>query len=228
MDLYMLPMACSLAAHISCLEAGITPNLKLVNRATKLLADGSRYADVNPKLAVPAIRLPDGGILAESSAVLQYIADLAPPGQLAPPPGSRDRYYLAEWLNFISTEVHKKLNFMVFSTTTTPEVKTWAREQGSELLQLLERLLGTSREFAMGDRFSVADTYLWWALFIMPHGGISLDAYPALRAYVKRLHERPTFAKAVSIEVPMFAQESAANAAAVTAARSRAAERALQ
>lgn len=217
MDLYMIPMACSLAAHISCLEAGITPNLIPVERGTKLLPDGSPYAKVNPKLAVPAIGLPDGAVLAESSAVLQYIADQAPAGALAPPPGSRDRYYLAEWLNFISTEVHKKLAYMVFSSSTTAEIKAWAREHGAPLLQLLERLLGTNRDFAMGDRFTVADTYLWWALFILPHGGISLDAYPALRAYVARLGARPAFQRALAIELPMF-QASKANAALVAAA----------
>ncbi len=219
MDLFMLPMSCSLAAHISCLEAGITPNLRRVDRATKLLDDGSAYGALTPKLTVPAVLLPDGAVLAESSAVLQYIADLAPEAALAPPPGSRDRYYLAEWLNFISTEVHKKLAYMVFSSTTTPEVKAWAKAQGTPMLQLLERLLGTSREFAMGDRFTVADTYLWWALFILPHGGVSLEAYPAIRAYVKRLSQRPAFAKALAIEVPMFQQESAANAATIAAAR---------
>lgn len=219
MDLFMLPMSCSLAAHISCLEAGITPNLRRVDRATKLLDDGSPYGELAPKLTVPAVVLPDGAVLAESSAVLQYIADLAPEAQLAPPPGSRDRYYLAEWLNFISTEVHKKLAYMMFSSTTTPEVKAWAKAQGTPMLQLLERLLGTSREFAMGERFTVADTYLWWALFILPHGGVPLEAYPALRAYVKRLRERPTFARALAIEVPMFQQESATNAATIANAR---------
>lgn len=223
----MLPMACSLAAHISCLEAGLTPNLRLVNRQTKLLADGTRYADVNPKLNVPAIVLPDGAVLAESAAVLQYIADLAPEVKLAPPPGSRDRYYLAEWLNFISTELHKKLLFFVFSPSPPPEAKAWAKQEGAAVLQLLERLLGTSREFAMGDRFTVADAYLWWALFVLPHGGVSLEAYPALRAYEKRLRERPAFGRALAIEVPMYQQESAANAATVAAARSAPVQRAL-
>jgi len=223
MDLFMIPMACSLAAHISCLEAGITPNLRRVDRATKLLADGTPYGDFTPKLTVPAVLLPDRSVLAESSAVLQYIADLAPAKQLAPPPGSRDRYYLAEWLNFISTEVHKKLAYLVFSSTTSSEIKAWAKTQGASVLQLLERLLGTNREFVMGEQLTVADTYLWWVLFVLPHGGVSLEPYPVLRAYVKRLTARPAFAAALAIEVPMFQQQSAANAATVAAARASAA-----
>jgi glutathione S-transferase len=219
MDLFMIPMSCSLAAHISCLEAGITPNLRRVARATKLLEDGAAYGELVPRLTVPAVLLPDGAVLAECSAVLQYIADLAPGAALAPPPGSRDRYYLAEWLNFISTEIHKKLAYMLFSSTTTPELKAWAKVQGTPMLQLLERLLGTSREFAMGDRFTVADAYLWWALFVLPHGGVSLEAYPVIRAYEKRLRERPTVARALAIEGPMFQQDSAADAAIIASAR---------
>lgn len=214
MDLFILPMSCSFAAHIACLEAGVTPNLRRVDRATKrMLDDGASYADISPKLHVPAVRLPDGEILGESSAVLQYIADLAPASGLAPPPGSRDRYYLAEWLNFISTEVHKKLAYMVFSSTTPPEAKAWAKQQGTATLEFLERVLGTSREFVMGERFTVADTYLFWALLILPHGGVSLDPYPALRAYVKRIQARPTVATALAIELPMFRATEAPRAA---------------
>jgi glutathione S-transferase len=210
MELFILPMSCSLAAHVALLEAGIEPTLREVS-ADHQLADGTSYLAIAPKGAVPAVRLPDGTLLTESSAVLQYIADQAPDKQLAPAHGTRDRYLLAEWLNFISTEVHKKLAYLVFSSQTSAEIKAWARTHGAAPLAFVERHLST-RDFLMGTRFTVADTYLFWALLILPSGGVPLAAYPNLAAFVSRIRQRPSVVDALRIEVPMFKARSAANA----------------
>jgi glutathione S-transferase len=217
MELFILPMSCSFAAHVACLEAGVTPVLRRVARESKLLDDGTAYAQLAPKTNVPAIRTDDGCVLTESSAVLQYIADLAPERQLAPPAGSRERYRLAEWLNFVATEVHKKHIWAIFSSKTSPEHKEWARVNAAPMLGFVERHL-TGREFLLGERFTVADAYLWWALFIAPFGKLSLDAYPSLRAYVDRIRARPSVVAALAHDVPLFQAESAGNAATVAAA----------
>jgi glutathione S-transferase len=218
MELFILPMSCSFAAHVACLEAGLTPTLRRVDRETKLLDDGSAYASLAPKTNVPAIRTDDGWVLTESAAVLQYIADLAPDRQLAPAAGSRERYQLAEWLNFISTEVHKKHLWTIFSSKTSPEQKEWARASAGPMLAFIEQHL-TGRDYLLGDRFTVPDAYLFWALFIAPFGKLSLDPYPALRAYVGRVRTRPAVAAALAHEVPLFQRESAANAALTATAR---------
>jgi glutathione S-transferase len=217
MELFILPMSCSFAAHVACLEAGVAPTLRRVARDSKLLDDGTAYAALAPKTHVPAIRTEDGWVLTESSAVLQYIADLAPDKGLAPPAGTRERYQLAEWLNFVATEVHKKHIWPIFSSKTSPEHKDWARSNAAPMLDHLERHL-TGRAYLLGDRFTVPDAYLFWALFIAPHGKLSLQPYPALRAYVDRIRVRPSVTAALAYEVPLFQAESAANAAAVTAA----------
>jgi len=217
MELFILPMSCSFAAHVACLEAGVTPTLRRVARDSKLLDDGTAYATLAPKTHVPAIRTDDGWVLTESSAVLQYIADLAPDKGLAPPAGSRERYQLMEWLNFVATEVHKKHVWPIFSSKTSPEHKDWARSNAAPMLDHLERHL-TGRAYLLGDRFTVPDAYLFWALFILPHGKLSLQPYPALRAYVDRIRVRPSITAALAYEVPLFQAESAANAATIAAA----------
>jgi glutathione S-transferase len=156
-------------------------------------------------------------VLTESSAVLQYIADLAPDKKLAPPAGTRERYRLAEWLNFVSTEVHKKHMWPIFSSKVTPEHKEWARANAAPMLGYVERHLA-ERAYLLGDRFTVPDAYLFWALFIAPHGKLSLEPYPALRAYVDRIRTRPSVTAALAYEVPLFQSESAANAATVASA----------
>jgi glutathione S-transferase len=218
MELFILPMSCSFAAHVACLEAGLTPSLRCVDRDSKQLDDGTAYASFAPKTHVPAIRTDDGWVLTESSAVLQYIADLAPDKKLAPPAGTRERYRLAEWLNFVSTEVHKKHMWPIFSSKVTPEHKEWARANAGPMLEYIERHL-TARPYLLGDHFTVPDAYLWWTLFIAPHGKLSLEPYPALRAYVERIRARPSVTAALAHEVPLFQAQAAASAATVAAAR---------
>jgi glutathione S-transferase len=177
-------------------------------RKTKTIAgDGRDYLAIAPKGNVPAVSLPDGGLLTESSAVLQYVADKAPASNLAPPPGSPERYRLAEWLNFISSELHKKHLAMAFSTKTSPEVKAWARETAPDTLAFVENHL-KDHEYLLGDHFTVADTYLFWALLVAPHGGIPTDKFPSLTAYVTRIRKRPSVMTALAHDYPLFERES--------------------
>lgn len=206
MDLFMMPMACSLAAHIAAREAGVELTLHRVTRATKRLDDGRDYKTIAPQETVPAIRLLDGTTLTETSAVLQYIADQAPERRLAPPWGTLERYRLAEWLNFTTSELHKKLAYMIFSTKTTDEMKRWTRANAGPTLDHVARHLD-GREFLL-DHYTVADCYMFWALFALPYGGVSLEAHPGLRAYVARIQARPAVAAAFAIEAPLYRQEN--------------------
>jgi glutathione S-transferase len=212
MDLYISPLSCSFAVHVALLEAGIPVTLHRVDRATKRLADGRDYRAIAPQAIVPAIGLPDGSVLTETAAVLQYVADRVPDKRLAPPWGSTERYRLIEWLNFTTTELHKKHLWTVFSSKTPPALKDFARATAAPALgHVAARLEG--RSFLLGDDFSVADAYLFWALFVAPHGGIALSEWPALGAYVERIQRRPSVVEALAIEGPLYAKEAAAGTA---------------
>lgn len=206
MDLYISPMSCSFTVYAACLEVGITPTVHRVDRKTKLLDDGRDYRTIAPLAIVPVISLPDGSLLSESSAVLQYIADLAPDKRLAPPAGTLERYRVMEWLNFTTTELHKKLLWNVFSSKTTPELKAFAVAAAPPALAHVARHLA-EREFLVGSHFTVADIYLFWALLVAPHGGISLDAHPVLKAYVARIQQRPAIGAALAHDFPLYQAE---------------------
>lgn len=208
MDLYISPMSCSFTVHVACLEAGLAPRLHRVDRRTKLLEDGRDYRQISPLGIVPVISLPDGSTLSESVAVLQYIADQAPEKKLAPPAGTLERYRLIEWLNFITTEVHKKLLWNVFSSKTTPELKAWAREIAPPTIAHVARAVET-RDFLVGDHFTVADIYMFWALLVAPHGGITVEQ-PRLKAYVENIQARPSVQAALAHDYPLYLKEKAA------------------
>jgi glutathione S-transferase len=107
MKLYFSPGACSLSPHIALREAGLGFDLEQVDLATKKTKAGADFAEVNPKGMVPVLRLDDGTSLTEGPAIVQYIADKAPASGLAPANGTIDRYRLQEWLNYITSELHK-------------------------------------------------------------------------------------------------------------------------
>jgi glutathione S-transferase len=88
MKLYYSPLACSLAAHISCREAGLGFTLHRTDRASKLVEGGGDLRTLNPMGQVPTLVTESGQVLTENSAVLTYIADRTAVGQLAPAHGS--------------------------------------------------------------------------------------------------------------------------------------------
>ena len=107
MKLYYSPGACSLSPHIVAMEAGVPLALAKVNLKTKEIDGGGDYLAVNPKGYVPALEIEPGVVLTEGPAIVQYVADMNPGSGLAPKAGTLERARLQEWLNFISTELHK-------------------------------------------------------------------------------------------------------------------------
>lgn len=84
-------------------------------------------------------------------------------------------------------------------------MKDFARVAIHKPLGVAEAQLKT-RATLVGEHFTVADAYLFWALTIAPHGGIDLGAYEALGAYQKRLLDRPAVREAVRFERDQFAR----------------------
>ena len=65
---------------------------------------------INSKGAVPALKLDNGQVLTEGVAIMQYLADQKPESGLAPKNGTLERYRVQEWLNYITSEVHKSFS----------------------------------------------------------------------------------------------------------------------
>ncbi len=84
MNLFYNPGACSLAVHIALAETAMSYKLVTINR-DKQTADGRDFTKINPKGFIPALELDDGTVLAESLAILVYIAHRS--GRLLPEDG---------------------------------------------------------------------------------------------------------------------------------------------
>jgi glutathione S-transferase len=197
MKLYFSPGACSLATHIALFEAGLPFSTERVDLKAKQTASGADFRQINPKGYVPALALDGGVLLTEGPALLQYVADQAQPGQLAPAAGSIERYQLIGWLNYIGTELHKSFS-PLFNPGASEDAKQGARAALAQRFAFLERSL-QGREFLM-DQYTVADGYLYTVLGWCSHVKLSLADWPVLQDYVARIGARPAVQQALRAE----------------------------
>ena len=189
MKLYFSPGACSLASHITLRELGLPFEAVKVDLKAKKTAAGGDFLAVNPKGYVPTLELDDGSVLTEGPAILQYLADRKPEAGLAPAAGGMPRYRLQEWLGFVNSEIHK-----TFSPLFSPDTPEATRETQKKKLALrfdyLEKVLA-KQQYLTGERFTVADAYLYTVLNWAKPLGIDLARWPAIQAFHARVAERP-------------------------------------
>jgi len=147
---------------------------------------------------VPLLELDDGQRLTEGPAIVQYIADQAPGKQLAPANGTMARYRLQEWLNFITSELHKTFS-PLFNPAISEDAKGVFRTKLHERFKWLDGQL-EGKQFLMGEQFTVADAYLFTVSNWGPHVGVDLAGYPNLVAYRGRVAARPAVQEAMKTE----------------------------
>ncbi|MFA6070594.1 glutathione S-transferase [Janthinobacterium lividum] len=202
MKLYYATGTCSLSPHIVAIEAGIALELERVDirKIPRVTETGADYAQVNPNLYVPALALDDGTILLEGTAIVQYLADLAPDSGLAPPPGSLARVQLQSWLGFIATELHKAFSPWLFHPEYSTQAQDVARSRIAARLDYVERQLAAGGPYLLGDTFTVADAYLYTILGWSAHAKVDLSAFPQVRRLIERIGERPAVRQALRME----------------------------
>jgi glutathione S-transferase len=198
MKLYFSPGACSLSPHIVLREAGLPFDLEQVDVRAKKTKSGGDFLQINPKGQVPTLMLDDGEVLTEGPAIVQYIADKVPASKLVPPAGTKERYRVQEWLNFITSELHK--NFSPLFRPTTPEdYKPVARENLAGRFGYVEKHLA-GRPYLMGDTFTVADAYFFvmtgWANALK----LDIAPWPNVGAFRTRVLARPKVEEAMKAE----------------------------
>jgi glutathione S-transferase len=198
MKLYYAPGACSLSPHIALHEAGLAHELVKVDLRAKKLENGDDFLKVNPKGQVPALALDSGEIVTEGPVIVQMIADQAPAKNLAPARDSAERYKLLEWLNFITTELHKNIGPM-FSPMLADDAKTFFKDRAMGKFKLIDSELA-GKDYLMGKQFTVADGYLFVMLRWADGHKMDLSGLKNLMAYKDRVAARPNVQAALKME----------------------------
>lgn len=198
MKLYYSPGACSLSPHIALREAGLPVELIKVDNSAKTYEGGGDFWKVNGKGYVPALELANGQVLTEGPAIVQYIADQNPDSRLAPKAGTIERYRLQEWLNFITSELHKGFS-PLFNKAASAD---WKAGTTANLVKRFDWLAPQleGKNYLTGDQFTVADGYLFTVLNWTKFVGIDLNKWPSLAAYHARVAARPKVQEALKAE----------------------------
>jgi glutathione S-transferase len=198
MKLYFSPGACSLAPHIVLNEAGLAYEPVLASTKTHKLADGTDYYTINSKGYVPLLELDNGTRLSEGPVIVQYIADQVPAKKLAPPNGTMERYRVQEWLNFITSELHKGIGGL-FNPAMPEEGKTVIRARATSRLKWVDAQL-EGKQYLMGDALTIADPYLFTITNWTGHTGIDISDMKNLTAFQARMAARPSVQAALKAE----------------------------
>ena len=199
MKLYYTPGACSLSPHIALLEAGLPYDLVKVDLRAKKLENGDDFLAVNPKGQVPALSLDTGEMVTEGPIIIQMIADKVADKKLAPARDSNERYKLLEWLNYITTELHKNLGPM-FSPVLADDAKAFFKDRAMGKFKYVESKL-SGRDYLMGSQFTVADGYLFtMMMWAQDRLGFDFSGLPNVTAYKARVAARPKVQEALKKE----------------------------
>lgn len=155
------------------------------------------YLAKNPNAMVPLLELDDGRRIAESNAILLYLAE----GTRFLPADKYQRALVYQWL-FFEQYSHEPyiavrkalLTFPERAKDATPERLAQTLERGNKALGVMNRQLAGSPFFA-GEAISVADIALYAYTHDAQKGGFQIDAYPAVAAWLKHVEADPGHVK---------------------------------
>lgn len=206
MKLYNASGSCSLSAHIALCEANLGFELIAVDARAHTYGDGKDYYKINELGYVPALETDQGDIFREASVILQYIADLAPDTGLAPAHGTLERYRLQEWLNFLTSEIHKGFIPNRYRAGAEPYFDR-AMDKLKQRFRWIDDQLA-AKAYLMGSAFTIADCYLFamtnWAkadwLVSVYNLDVDLTEFRNLEAWHGRVLQRPAVQQAMQAE----------------------------
>ena len=149
----------------------------------------------NPNGRIPLLEIPGQGFLAESHAIISYLAE----GSALVPADRLERARMWQWLCFEQYNLEPNIGtarFWLASLKKTEaelgEKLAEKRRSGHAALAVLEQGLD-GRDFLVGHRYSLADIALYAYTHVAPEGGFSLDPYPAIRAWCARVAAQPGY-----------------------------------
>jgi glutathione S-transferase len=159
----------------------------VVNRSNR----AELLAGINPALRIPVLVLDDGRSLAESNAILWYLAT----DTEYIPADPFQRAKLLQWMFFEQYSHEPNIAVVRFWVAVAAIPAAGAeiearRTAGYTALDAMERELA-SREFLVADTYTIADIALYANTHVAGEGGFDLSAYPGIRAWLDRVAAQP-------------------------------------
>ena len=152
------------------------------------------FLRISPTGKVPALRLEDGRTLAESGAILCWLAYGTP----YLPDDAFGRAKVIQWLAFEQENVESVIGSLRHWSMTgklarrSPELVEGKRRGAMRTLTLLDREFA-QRPFIAGDAYTIADIAIFAYGSRAEETGVSLAPYPNVRSWIERVQAQPRF-----------------------------------
>lgn len=192
MQLYYAPGTISIAVAIALEEFGVSYTPIAVDFANKEQTTQA-YAQINPKGRVPALAI-DGGILTETGAILDYLADCFPDANLRPSDpilSARMRelmYYLASTAHV--NHAHKmRGSRWATQPSSYKDMKAKVPETMAACAAHISQN-GLRGPYVLGDALSIADFYLYVVCTWLEGDGVAMSDFPKITAFMERMEQR--------------------------------------
>ena len=192
MKLYYSPGAGALASHITIRELNLNVDMVKVDVQVEHKTEaGENYSEINPKGYVPYLAINSNTDLSEGGAILQYLADQRPEGNLSPLQGTPERYKMQEWLTFIGTEPQRILGSFFIPDHLTNAGLEFAKAVLHRRLTIMDDCLAKN-EYLMGEDYTIADAYAFAILNWIPLFKLDIDTsdYKKLVPYLDKIRRR--------------------------------------
>ncbi len=165
------------------------------------LTRSSEFLAKNPNGRVPLLELEPGQFLAESDAILFYLAE----GTAFWPQHKRARAEVLQWMFFEQYSHEPYIAVARFICTMLPAGHARRSElprlyeRGVQALAVMEQHLA-QRAFFVADAYSIADIALYAYTHAAGEGGFELRRYPAIGAWLARVQAQAHFVRMPSVE----------------------------
>nr|WP_298682039.1 glutathione S-transferase family protein [uncultured Dongia sp.] len=201
LKLFYAPQSCALASHIALQEAGAAYEAVRVD-----FANGAQrqpdYLKINPKGRVPAL-LTDRGILTETPAILFYIAQTHPKAALAPQDDPFEIGRLQAFTSYLCSTVHVAHAHRMRGyrwaddEASFADMKRKVPQTVAACFELIEREMFIG-PWVMGEKFSIADPYLYTLATWLEGDGVDPAQFPKIADHRQRMSARPAVAQVLA------------------------------
>ena len=202
MKLYYSPGSGALASHIAIRELNLDVELIKVDVQVEHKTEtGEDYSKINPKGYVPYLTIDSDTDLSEGAAILQFLADQNPEGNMSPPEGSPERYQMQEWLTFVATEPQRIIGLFFIPDHFTDTGLEFAKARLHQRFAIMDDRL-SDNEYLMGADYTIADAYAFAILNWIPAFKLDIDisGYNKLGPYLDRIRLREAVQTAMKEE----------------------------
>lgn len=203
MKFYYSTGTCSTSCHIAFEEAGLKFDPVEVSWQRKVNVE--ELEKVNPLGQVPALLTDSGNTITQNVAILEYIGDKKPESKLLPKAGTDERAEVSSWLSFAASDFQKSFFPILGAARMTSQesahadLKNFAVQNIEKYLKHLNSKLA-GKEYITGQSFTVADAYLFTVIGWCKWAKIPLAPYPNVKAYMKRVYDRPAVRRVLEKE----------------------------